>query len=453
MSTGLLNSFLNPQPQNTDPAGPMHVEMLPISYIMPNPDNKKIYIVGDVERLKDDIKANGVRQPLEVIRWANGYKLIGGERRLTACKQLAAEGDERFTTVPCTIVESKGELEDKISLITANATARDLTDWERVAQYEALKDALTKKKQDGKLEGKVRDELCRILGISTGAAARLNIVATTQNETIKERLRNGEIGFMQAVKDAQDYARFMEQASEDPEPEEPPKAAPAVTIPKESDKFPLWVLVVADDVCKKSWVEDLPEFSAKCLESCWHVKHYIAENLKSGSIRCSPKGIHFGNNSGGGEIFLTWERFVSFCIDEGIAPEKHAAKSAAKSVEPAKPAADLAAQARAKPFPRDISNRELNTLIKLARKTLDDKDAWTLYLCEPEFRVEYHKQSLPGGATLWMRLDEIAKERQNTAGYADYAIILQDKSFYTDGWIGMGCIVDDLVKWFNLSND
>lgn len=133
MSTGLLSSFLNAKPEASQ-AGSMHVEMLPISYIMPNPDNQKIYIVGDVERLKDDIKANGVRQPLEVIQWANGYKLIGGERRLTACKQLAAEGDERFTTVPCIIVESKGELEDKISLITANATARDLTDWERVAQ-------------------------------------------------------------------------------------------------------------------------------------------------------------------------------------------------------------------------------------------------------------------------------------------------------------------------------
>lgn len=392
MSTGLLSSFLNPQPHNTDPAGPMHVEMLPISYIMPNPDNQKIYIVGDVERLKDDIKANGVRQPLEVIRWANGYKLIGGERRLTACKQLAAEGDERFTTVPCIIVESKGELEDKISLITANATARDLTDWERVAQYEALKDALTKKKQDGKLTGKVRDELCRILGISTGAAARLNIVASTENETIKERLRNGEIGFMQAVKDAQDYARFMGQASEDPEPEEPPKAAPAETLPKPAPEPP----------------QDIHEEIVQSIE------------------QTAPS------------VYRT-------------APQ--AAKPEEKSVEPAKPAADLAAQARAKPFPRDISNRGLNTLIKLARKTLDDKEAWTPYMREPEFRVEYYKQSLPGGATLWMRLDEIAKERLSTAGYADYAIILQDKSFYTDGWIGMGCIVDDLVKWFNLSND
>ena len=450
MSTGLLSSFLNPQSQNTDPAGPMHVEMLPISYIMPNPDNKKIYIVGDVERLKDDIKANGVRQPLEVIRWANGYKLIGGERRLTACKQLAAEGDERFTTVPCIIVESKGELEDKISLITANATARDLTDWERVAQYEALKDALTKKKQDGKLEGKVRDELCRILGISTGAAARLNIVATTQNETIKERLRNGEIGFMQAVKDAQDYARFMGQASEDPEPEEPPKAAPAVTIPKTVPEYPEWVVEPAKEVCEIEWVKNAPDFTADALvkskgDACGRI-------LTHGFVDFDRNKIRFWGYEKGDYSF-TWAKFVKFCIEKGIAPENHAAKSAEKPVEPTMPAVDLAAQARAKPFPRDISNRGINALIKLARKTLDDKDAWTLYLCEPEFRVEYYKQSLPGGATLWMRLDEIAKERQNTAGYADYAIILQDKSFYTDGWIGMGCIVDDLVKWFNLSND
>lgn len=362
MNTGLLNSFLNPQPQNTDPAGPMHVEMLPISCIMPNPDNKKIYIVGDVERLKDDIKANGVRQPLEVIRWANGYKLIGGERRLTACKQLAAEGDERFTTVPCIIVESKGELEDKISLITANATARDLTDWERVAQYEALKEALTKKKQDGKLEGKVRDELCRILGISTGAAARLNIVATTQNETIKERLRNGEIGFMQAVKDAQDYARFMGQASEDPEPEEPPKAAPAETLPKTVPK--------------------------------------------------PPQDIHE-------EIVQSIER---------TAPSVYrAAPQAAKPEEP----------------------KGHGTLYKLACKTLQDDAPWAMGWEDVQFQLAYYSQPLPGGATLWKRVDKTRQDADQPC--EDYAIILQDHSFYTCGWISYYAGMPDiLTKFFEL---
>ena len=376
MSTGLLSSFLNPQSQNTDPAGPMHVEMLPISYIMPNPDNKKIYIVGDVERLKDDIKANGVRQPLEVIRWANGYKLIGGERWLTACKQLAAEGDERFTTVPCIIVESKGELEDKISLITANATARDLTDWERVAQYEALKDALTKKKQDGKLEGKVRDELCRILGISTGAAARLNIVATTQNETIKERLRDGEIGFMQAVKDAQDYARFMGQASEDPEPEEPPKAASAVTLPKPAPKPP----------------QDIHEEIVQSIE------------------RTAPSVYR-------------------------AAPQ--AAKPEEKSASAANPAAPEEARGH-------------GTLYKLALKTLQEDSAlWTRGWEDVRFRTAYYNHPLPGGATLWKRVDETRQDAGQPC--EDYAIILQDHSFYTCGWISYYAGMPDiLTKFFEL---
>jgi ParB-like chromosome segregation protein Spo0J len=437
MSTGLLDSFLNPQPQNTDPAGPMHVEMLPISYIMPNPDNKKIYIVGDVERLKDDIKANGVRQPLEVIRWANGYKLIGGERRLTACKQLAAEGDERFTTVPCIIVESKGELEDKISLITANATARDLTDGERVAQYEALKDALTKKKQDGKLEGKVRDELCRILGISTGAAARLNIVASTENETIKERLRDGEIGFMQAVKDAQDYARFMGQASEDPEPEEPPKAAPAETLPKTVPKYPEWLLESAKEVCEIEWVKNAPDFTADALikskgDAC-------GRSLTHGFVDFDRNKIRFWGYKKGDYSF-TWAKFVRFCIEKGIAPEKHAAKSAAKPVEPAKPAANPAAPEEPKGH---------GTLYKLACKTLQDDAPWAMGWEDVQFQLAYYSQPLPGGATLWKRVDETRQDADQPC--EDYAIILQDHSFYTCGWISYYAGMPDiLTKFFEL---
>lgn len=375
MSTGLLSSFLNAKPE-ASPAGPMHVEMLPISYIMPNPDNQKIYIVGDVERLKDDIKANGVRQPLEVIRWANGYKLIGGERRLTACKQLAAEGDERFTTVPCIIVESKGELEDKISLITANATARDLTDWERVAQYEALKEALTKKKQDGKLEGKVRDELCRILGISTGAAARLNIVASTENETIKERLRAGEIGFMQAVKDAQDYARFMGQESEEPEPEEPQKAAPPETVPKPASKPPL---DIHDEIVQS------------------------IERTTPSVYRAAPQ----------------------------------AAKPEEKSANAANPAAQTE------------ESRGYGTLYKLACKTLQDNAPWALAWEDVRFRLAYYSQTLPGGATLWKRVDETRQDAGQPC--EDYAIILQDHSFYTCGWISYHAGMPDiLTKFFEL---
>ena len=439
MSTGLLSSFLNPQSQNTDPAGPMHVEMLPISYIMPNPYNKKIYIVGDVERLKDDIKANGVRQPLEVIQWANGYKLIGGERRLTACKQLAAEGDERFTTVPCIIVESKGDLEDKISLITANATARDLTDWERVAQYEALKAALEEKKRQGHLEGKVRDEVRRILGISTGTAARLNIVASTQNETIKERLRAGEIGFMQAVKDAQDYARFMGQESEEPEPEEPQKAAPEVTLPKPAPEYPEWVLESAKEVCEIEWVKSCPTFTAEALVKA--KGGVCGRSLKNGFVDFDSNKIRFWW-IGHGDYIFTWAKFVKFCIERDIAPSVYrTAPQAAKPEEKSAPAAKLAAQTE--------ESRGYGTLYKLACKTLQDNAPWALAWEDVRFQLAYYSQTLPGGATLWKRVDETRQDAGQPC--EDYAIILQDHSFYTCGWISYHAGMPDiLTKFFEL---
>lgn len=405
MSTGLLSSFLNAKPE-AGPAGSMQVEMLPISYIMPNPDNKKIYIVGDVERLKDDIKANGVRQPLEVIRWANGYKLIGGERRLTACKQLAAEGDERFTTVPCIIVESKGELEDKISLITANATARDLTDWERVAQYEALKEALTKKKQAGHLEGKVRDELCRILGISTGAAARLNILASTENETIKERLRAGEIGFMQAVKDAQDYARFMGQGSEEPEPEEPQKAAPPETIPQKEDF----------QECKKNLLSSRAATAA-------------------GNPTVGIQKVQGADDHGTGAA---------------NAAKRQGTQAIATENAPAMPSIYKSSTKKSPNFPvPPEESRGHSTLYKLACKTLQDNAPWALAWEDVRFRLAYYSQLLPGGATLWKRVDETRQDAGQPC--EDYAIILQDHSFYTCGWISYYAGMPDiLTKFFEL---
>nr|DAU18493.1 MAG TPA: chromosome partitioning protein [Caudoviricetes sp.] len=407
MSTGLLSSFLNAKPE-ASPAGPMHVEMLPISYIMPNPDNKKIYIVGDVERLKDDIKANGVRQPLEVIRWANGYKLIGGERRLTACKQLAAEGDERFTTVPCTIVESKGELEDKISLITANATARDLTDWERVAQYEALKAALEEKKRQGHLEGKVRDEVRRILGISTGTAARLNIVASTQNETIKERLRAGEMGFMQAVKYAQDYARFMGQESEEPEPEEPPKAAPAVTIPKKED-FP---------ECKK--------------------------NLSS------PRAATAAGNSTAD--IQKVQGVDAHGTGAANAAKRQGTQETATENAPAMPSIYKSLTKKSPDFPvPPEESRGNSTLYKLAQKTLVDNVGWIFDRDFWRFKLTFRYKELPGKAKLW-RLDDDQRDAlgltpgENTR----YAIILDKGTFLTSGWEDYNATLESLVKYFDL---
>lgn len=246
MSTGLLNGLLSVQPD--DPAGPgMRVVMIDRKNIITNPDNRKIYRIGDVSRLKEDIKTNGIRQPLEVVDLADGnYKLIGGERRLTACEELAKEGDTRFEALPCSILKFKHGDDEKIALITANATARDLTDGERLAQYETLKEILTRRKSLGGLNGKVRDELCRILGLSTGAAARLNAISENCGDDTKRELQAGEITLMGAYRRAQEIIaeRMAQQEAakaqkrDEPVYEKPVvfdcKPESSVTVPKQA---------------------------------------------------------------------------------------------------------------------------------------------------------------------------------------------------------------------------
>lgn len=250
MNTGLLHSLLDAQPSTPAGEPPLKVVMIDRKNIIVNPDNRKIYVIGDVSRLKEDIRVHGIRQPLEVVDLENGdYKLIGGERRLTACEELAKEGDTRFNALPCVILRLKQDDDDKIALITANATARELTDGERLAQYEALKDILTRRKKNGQLQGKVRDELCRILGLSAGAAARLNAVSENCDNDTKQSLREEKITLMDAYRDAR-YVIAQQRLKESKTSEKtvyekpvvfdcPPKTAE--TIP-ESPDFDEWKL-------------------------------------------------------------------------------------------------------------------------------------------------------------------------------------------------------------------
>lgn len=532
MSTGLLNSLMNAQSQTATPAGQqMQVVMIPNKNIFPNPDNE-IYSIGNVEGLKDDIRQNGLRQPLEVIPVegkTERYMLISGHRRWIACTMLGAAGESRFDTLPCLIRESHGELDDRIALITANATARDLTDGERLAQYEALKDALTRKKSAGQLEGKVRDEVCRILGLSTGAAARLNVIASCENELIKERLKAGEIGLMEAYRSAQDYARFMGAAPEESEQKEEPAETPLKSAPE----FPKWVIASAKEVCEMDLFKKSSEFTAKALSAIVSESGMCGRSLKTGFVNFYRDKILFWKD--GNENFtFTWAKFIKLCVEQKIVHASEPAETipvnpdyaerklppeAVAMVEKAheeqkkaqndapKPAVNKSVslpsvysgqkcdystshrcenEAGLKHFikhggiqgcagscryckskdtceyscayaSKDKETQEQpkeqargrDTLHKLAEKTLAASAAWELEWEDVRFRLAYYKQPLPGGAKLWKRIDTTREDAGQTCD--DYAIILQDNSFFTCGWIGFHSgITDILTDYFEL---
>lgn len=448
MSAGLMISdLLSIKPQESSPAGQM--KMLPIEYIMPNPDNK-IYIVGNLDGLKEDIRLHGVRQPLEVIRWANGYKLIGGERRLTACKQLKEEGDDRFSSLPCIIVESKGELDDKIALITANATARELTDGERLAQYEALKDALTRKKKDGQLEGKVRDEVCRILGLSAGAAARLNAISENCDEETKRYLNDSEISLMDAYRNAQNNIEKRRQAEEkakspvtvSKKPALPTKIPTKSTATTSEDgvdwhqtatEIPDWAYQYAGQICSDVWIQELTAFTGEnLLDYCKNV-HSGHPLTGGGYVNYLPKGLVLRNSDRTKKVIFTWHWFVEACEACGISPEIVAQTNES-----------LTATKQKAP---EIEPRGHDTLLKLASKTLNGQ--WELNLEEPIFKLSYYTQQLPGGATLWKQVD-VTREEAGGVGANRYAIILQDHSFFTTGWARAFEISSELVRYFEL---
>lgn len=437
MSTGLLNSLMNAQSQTATPAGQqMQVVMIPSRNIIPNPDNDEIYTIGNMDSLKDDIQQHGLRQPLEVIPVEgepDRYMLISGHRRWAACGILSACGDSRFDTLPCLIRESHGKLDDRIALITANATARDLTDGERLAQYEALKDALTKKKAAGQLEGKVRDEVCRILGLSTGAAARLNVIASCENEIIKERLKAGEIGLMEAYRSAQDYARFMGAAPEEPEQKE----EPAETVP-----------VNPDYAEQKSPLDSIAMLVKKAHEEQRKVQTDAPQPVVSKSTplpsvyngqRCDYSASHQCENEAGLKHFIKHGE-IHGCA--GCCRDCKNKDTCEYSCAYASKGKETQEQPKEQSHGRD-------TLHKLAEKTLGANAAWKLEWEDVRFRLAYYKQPLPGGATLWKRIDTTREDAGQTCD--DYAIILQDNSFFTCGWIGFySGITDILTNYFEL---
>lgn len=436
MSASLLNGLMNAQSQMATPAGQqMQVVMIPSRNIIPNPENFEIYTLGDMENLRDDIRQNGLRQPLEVIPMENEtdcYMLISGHRRWAACGILSTCGDSRFDSLPCLIRESHGELDDRIALITANATARDLTDGERLAQYEALKDALTKKKAAGQLEGKVRDEVCRILGLSTGAAARLNVIASCENEIIKEHLKAGEIGLMEAYRSAQDYARFMGAAPEEPEQKEEPAETVPVNPDHAEQKLPPEAIAMVEKAHEeqKKVQNDAPKPAVN--------KSVPLPSVYSGQ-KCDYSASHLCENEAGLKHFIKHGEIrgcagcCRYCKSKDTCEYSCAYASKSK---------DTQEQPKEQARGRD-------TLHKLAEKALGANAAWELEWEDVRFRLAYYKQLLPGGATLWKRIDTTREDAGQTCD--DYAIILQDNSFFTCGWIGFHSgITDILTNYFEL---
>lgn len=171
---------------------------LPVEDVHPNPGNFYPPIDHDaMEDLQESIRANGVLEPLLVLRDGDGYRLISGHNRLQAVRKIQAdEPDEpRWATVPCRVLPPMDKLREQTAIIEANRQRKKTP---QVLQQEAeeLTRLYTERKMAGEeLPGRIRDRVARDLEISAARASRLAAIKTGLRIPGLQRMwKEGNIG-------------------------------------------------------------------------------------------------------------------------------------------------------------------------------------------------------------------------------------------------------------------
>lgn len=177
------------------------VKMIDIDEIEPNEKNE--YSISEIEEMRLSISLLGVRTNLEVMKTSQGtYKLLSGERRYTAVKQLVEEdGREDLRMVPCRVADPEKEIEADIPteikelwLLTATNTQRNKTDGDRMVDFrnhQKIYEALVA--SGVALSGRQREQIAVAMKISPMQVQRLSTIEKKLSAPLKAGFENDDI--------------------------------------------------------------------------------------------------------------------------------------------------------------------------------------------------------------------------------------------------------------------
>ena len=230
---GLLNEASKNLAKNN-----MEITYIPRDEIYKNPKNE--YSISDIENLADLIYVMGLREPLGVKPEGSGYKLIEGERRLTAIDKLIADGKWEGD-IPCIIREKElkvnldilsDEEKEIMEIAGTNAGQRKYSEADYLFEVEKLEPIYKKLKASGigeftyesdtgekitqSLTGKKsRELLAERLNVSPAQVGKISKVANSGTEELKEAVKDGTANIAVAAEIAamekEDQKRLIEQ--------------------------------------------------------------------------------------------------------------------------------------------------------------------------------------------------------------------------------------------------
>lgn len=184
-------------------ANPKSTELnIRVEDIYPDPENKQVYSLEDIEELAASIQVSGLLHNIVVAPAdeSGKYMLISGERRWTAHKYLVEHGHAEFNTIRSIVSNEESENLRKLQWITANATARKLTDAELANQALITWELLNKLKEDGAIKGNVRDQLSKMLNISKTNLARYKKIENNMVPELREQFNADKLPISTAEK-------------------------------------------------------------------------------------------------------------------------------------------------------------------------------------------------------------------------------------------------------------
>ena len=194
-----LSDLMNAQSKPEKQVQRFEAKDIPIGLLKPSAKN--VYGIRDIEELAASIESMGLMHDLLVkpLDAEGRYEIISGERRYRACRMLHEADAQKFATVPCKVAEAESETLAELRLIYANATARELTDYEKTYQAGRIKELFRQLRAEGySFQGRMRDIVAEMLGVSPTQMARMESINERLNDGFKQEFANGAIGISTA---------------------------------------------------------------------------------------------------------------------------------------------------------------------------------------------------------------------------------------------------------------
>lgn len=175
------------------------IRLIPLDAIQAN--DKNFYEISGIRNLAESISIVGLLDPVRVVVTEDrNYRLVSGHRRLAAYQLLRDEAHGReFDKIPSIIMSKLDTLDEEFALLTANATARELSYADKLQQEKAMRETLLAMKAQGRqLPSGLSQYIADSMGVSRNEVSRMHTVNENLVPEAMEKVTSGDLNASEA---------------------------------------------------------------------------------------------------------------------------------------------------------------------------------------------------------------------------------------------------------------